>query len=68
MAAYVDGRRFGRWTFYWYNSGKKRAEGHFRGGKREGTWRCWSPAGQLVNQGEYRSDVLVSGDPVKLPE
>jgi antitoxin component YwqK of YwqJK toxin-antitoxin module len=38
----------------YYQSGKKKIEGNFKNGKREGLWRAWFPDGTLWSEGEYR--------------
>jgi len=54
-----DGRmRHGEYRA-WHENGQEAARGRFEDGQREGTWRFWSPSGELEagRSGVYRSGV-----------
>ena len=38
----------------YYQSGKKKMEGTFKNGKRDGLWQAWFPDGTLWSEGEYK--------------
>lgn len=43
--------KVGEWTF-WYEKGKKRSEGRFVDGVKEGAWTYYSPKGELILSAE----------------
>jgi hypothetical protein len=48
----LDGKRDGRWTF-WYKTGQKQLEGEYIKGKKTGIWVKWDERGAKTTEGEF---------------
>ncbi|MCB0773256.1 MAG: hypothetical protein KJZ58_08990 [Flavobacteriales bacterium] len=53
----VDNLNQGLWTWY-HENGRKRMEGRFDRGKREGLWLLFSPNGDTLHKAWYSADCL----------
>lgn len=60
---YIDGTPNGRHTYYWAN-GKKRLEGNFIMGKREGDWNYFTEEGKLFLRIRYKEGIEIRYDNV----
>ncbi len=53
----VDGRNHGLWIWY-YDDGRKKMQGRFNHGEREGMWMTFSRAGDTLSKSTYHKDML----------
>jgi hypothetical protein len=44
----------------WHDNGEVASRGHYRAGKKHGTFRYWDPSGRLIRVEEFRRGALVS--------
>lgn len=51
----INGLLNGYYT-YWYENGKKKAEGHFNYNQRVGDWKVWDASGRLKTTRNYKNN------------
>lgn len=53
----IDNKKEGNWTWY-HPNGKPNIKGFFENGKREGIWQTFDSTGVLIQEKEFKKDLL----------
>ena len=56
-STYKNGKEDGLWT-YWYDNGRKRAEGGFIDGEENGLWTYWNFDGRIKKKGTFKKGIM----------
>ena len=49
-----NGKKEGKWVFYYHSTGKKDEEKYYKDGKGDGLWTSWYENGQKSKEGTYK--------------
>lgn len=54
---YKEGRKTGKWNYYYKVNGEKKSEGEYVSNKKEGVWRFYNSKGKLISEGPYKNNL-----------